>query len=93
MYQKDRKEQVSEYVIPFIGADDGFYQYEIRIKTGALPFAGRNIFEYFFRTHFPRGFFIKRSSENMQQVYNRTPIGKCDLQLYGNHTSIRVVFL
>ena len=53
MYRKDRKEQVSEYVIPFIGADDGFYQYEIRIKTGALPFAGRNIFEYFFRTHFP----------------------------------------
>ena len=64
MFRKDRKEQVSEYVIPFIGADDGFYQYEIRIKTGALPFAGRNIFEYFF----PRDFFIKRFSENMQQI-------------------------
>ena len=57
MYRKDRKEQVSEYVIPFIGADDGFYQYEIRIKTGALPFAGRSNFEYFFSGTFPQRFF------------------------------------
>ena len=62
MYRKDRKEQVSEYVIPFIGADDGFYQYEIRIKTGALPFAGRSNFEYFFRKHSLKGFSRKRFS-------------------------------
>ena len=59
MYRKDRKEQVSEYVIPFIGADDGFYQYEIRIKTGALPFAGRRNFEYFFG-NIPSKVFLER---------------------------------
>ena len=93
MYRKDRKEQVSEYVIPFIGADDGFYQYEIRIKTGALPFAGRSNFEYFFREHSPRGFSRKRFSENMRQIYRRTPMWKCDLQYYGNGISTRLIFM
>ena len=39
-----------------------------------------------------RGVFIKRCSENMQQVYRRTPMPKCDFnkvakQPYWNHTS------
>ena len=38
---------------------------------------------------------MKRCSENMQQIYRRTPMLKCDfikfaLQLYLNHTSTRV---
>ena len=40
----------------------------------------------------PRGVFKKRCSENMQQIYRRTPMPKCDFnkvakQLYWNHTS------
>ena len=39
-----------------------------------------------------RGVLWKRCSENMQQIYKRTPMPKCDfnkvaLQLYWNHTS------
>ena len=42
-----------------------------------------------------RGILMKRCSENMQQVYWRTPIPKCDfnkdsLQLYCNHTLVWV---
>ena len=38
------------------------------------------------------GVLIKRCSENMQQIYRRTPMPKCDFnkvakQLYRNHTS------
>ena len=38
------------------------------------------------------GVFIKKCSENIQQVYRRTPMPECDfnkvtLQLYRNHTS------
>ena len=40
----------------------------------------------------PRGFLRKRCSENMQQIYRRTPMPKCDinklaLQLFWNRTS------
>ena len=40
----------------------------------------------------PRGVFKKRCSENMQTIYRRTPMLKCDFnkvakQLYWNHTS------
>ena len=40
----------------------------------------------------PRGVLRKRCSENIQQIYRRTPMPKCDfnkiaLQLYWNHTS------
>ena len=43
----------------------------------------------------PIGVFKKRCSENMQQIYRRTPIPKCDFnkvseQLYWNRTSARV---
>ena len=42
-----------------------------------------------------RGFLRKRCTENMQEIYRRTPIPKCDFnkvtkQLYWNHTSTRV---
>ena len=42
-----------------------------------------------------RGVFSKRCSENMQQIYRRTPMPKCDFnnvakQLYWNHTSVLV---
>ena len=30
----------------------------------------------------PKGVSRKRCSENMQQIYRRTPMPKCDLQLY-----------
>ena len=40
-YRRDRYEQKREHIIPFIGSDDGFYQYEIRFKTGPYPFAGK----------------------------------------------------
>jgi len=39
-YRKDRNEANVDHVIPFIGSDDGFYQYEIRVKTGIYPWAG-----------------------------------------------------
>ncbi|XP_047143432.1 uncharacterized protein LOC101241823 isoform X1 [Hydra vulgaris] len=39
-YRCDKREQKGEHIIPFIGGDDGFYQYEIRFKTGPYPFAG-----------------------------------------------------
>ena len=43
-----------------------------------------------------RGVLSKRCSENMQQIYRRTPMPKCDfnivaLQLYWNHTSAWVL--
>ena len=43
-----------------------------------------------------RGVLKKRCSENLQQIYRRTPMPKCDfskvtLQLYWNHTSAWVV--
>ena len=43
----------------------------------------------------PRGILKKRCSENMQQIYRRTPMLKCDFnkvakQLYWNCTSARV---
>ena len=42
-----------------------------------------------------RGVFRKRFSENVQQIYRRTPMPKCDFkrvakQLYWNHTSASV---
>ena len=43
-----------------------------------------------FQKQLSRGAPRKRCSENMQQIYRRTPIMKCDfktLQLYWNHTS------
>ena len=48
-----------------------------------------------FRSSRSEVFFSKRCSENMQQIYRRTPITKCDfnkaaLQLYWNHTSTGV---
>ena len=44
-----------------------------------------------------RGVLKKRSPENMQQIYRRTPMSKCDFnkvvkQLYWNHTSPWVFF-
>ena len=43
----------------------------------------------------PRGFLRKSCTENMQVIYRRTPIPKCDFnkvtkQLYWNHTSTQV---
>ena len=40
----------------------------------------------------PMGVVIKRCSENMQQIYRKTPMPKCVfdkvvLQIYSNHTS------
>ena len=45
-----------------------------------------------YRSSHPEVFLEKRCSENMQQIYRRTPVPKCDfnkvaLQLYSNHTS------
>ena len=45
----------------------------------------------FFQKQPSRGALKKRCSENMQQIYRRTPMPKCDfnkvaLQLYWNHT-------
>ena len=45
-----------------------------------------------FQKQSSRGFLRKRCSENIQQIYRRTPMPKCDfnkvaLQLYWNHTS------
>ena len=44
-----------------------------------------------------RGVLIKKCSENMQQIYRKTLMLKCDLskvvkQLYWNHTSVRAFF-
>ena len=39
-YCKDRNEAKNEHVIPFIGSEDGFFQYEVRVKTGMYPWAG-----------------------------------------------------
>ena len=39
----------------------------------------------------PRGILREKCHENMQKIYSRTPMGKCDFkggkQLYSNHTS------
>ena len=35
-------------------------------------------FHYFLRKQLPRGVLRKRCSENMQQIYRRTPMPKCD---------------
>ncbi|XP_066916818.1 uncharacterized protein [Clytia hemisphaerica] len=39
-FNKDSKEAQVQHIIPFIGSEDGFFQYEVRIKTGAYPWAG-----------------------------------------------------
>ena len=39
-YCKDRNEAKNEHVIPLIGSEDGFFQYEVRVKTGMYPWAG-----------------------------------------------------
>ena len=54
------------------------------------------LWDHFFETQVQKqpssGVIIKRCSENMQQIYRRTPMPECDfnkaaLQLYWNHTS------
>ena len=45
----------------------------------------------------PRGVPCERYSENMEQIYRRTPMPKCDfnkvaLQFYSNHTSAWVFY-
>ena len=42
-YAMDERDTLEEHVIPFVGSMDGFYQYEIRIKTGIQPFAGKGL--------------------------------------------------
>ena len=51
-----------------------------------------NWFVVLFRSSHPEVFLAKRCFENMQQIYRRTPMPKCDfnsvaLQLYWNRTS------
>ena len=50
------------------------------------------IFSVINRSRSSRGILTKRCSENMQQIYRRIPMPKCDFnkvakQLYWNHTS------
>ena len=51
------------------------------------------ILEMVLKRQLPRGVLRKSCSENMQQIYRRTPMPKCDfnkvaLQLYWNQTSV-----
>ena len=61
------------------------------MKLFAKIVNGKNVKLYFQKQPF-KGDLRKKCSENMQQIYRRTPMPKCDfikvtLQLYRNHTS------
>ena len=38
--RKDADEESKEHLISFIGSEDSFYHYEIRVKTGMYPYSG-----------------------------------------------------
>ena len=64
-------------------------------KPQSLPYwtTGKHIFKVtrlLMQKQLPRGALRKMCSENMLQIYRRTTMPKCDLQLYWNHTSARV---
>ena len=69
------------------------YNYYLNLKKSdhlprTLPY---NLFRWIMQKQPPRDVLRKRCSENMQQIYRRTPMQKCDfnkeaLQLYWNHT-------
>jgi len=42
--RKDLAEEKDEHTITFVGSEDSFYHYEIRIKTGMYPYAGQYLY-------------------------------------------------
>ena len=43
--RKDQAEESKDHVINFIGSEDSFYQYEVRVKTGMYPYSGNHVFD------------------------------------------------
>ena len=41
--RKDDQESQKDHVITFIGSEESFYHYEIRIKTGMYPYSGKRV--------------------------------------------------
>ena len=74
----------------FFKSDQNFYIYEnFLINSVSLCYCLNN--KSIFQKQPPRGVPRKRCSENIQEIYRRTPMPKCDfnkvaLQFYWNHT-------
>ena len=45
--RRDLVEEKEEHMITFVGSEDSFYHYEIRIKTGMYPYAGQYFVVFF----------------------------------------------